>query len=69
MVKKTKLVDEFLMFKPLFIRYEYYKKSFSFVAANTLTCLIMRGMVMISGDDKRSYMCFLMMFLDAFIKD
>jgi hypothetical protein len=59
----------FLVFEPLFIGGEYCKKSFPFVTANTLSCLIVRGMVMILGDDKRSYMCFLVIFLDVFVRD
>lgn len=59
----------FLVSQPLFIGGGYCKKSFPFVTANTLACLIVRGIVMILGDDKRSYMCFLVIFLDAFVRD
>lgn len=67
--EKDKNLLRFLVFEPLFIGGGYCKKSFPFVTANTLTCLIVRGMIMILGDDKRSYMCFLVIFLDAFVRD
>ena len=62
---KKKNFLTFLMFKPFFIGYGYYRKSFP----KTLICVFMRGVVMNSKNAKWTWMCLLLLLLDVLIGD
>lgn len=57
----------FFVFKPLCIVSRYCKKSFPCMEAHTLACVIVRVMVMSSGNVKRSWMCSLMLIFYALV--
>lgn len=57
----------FFVFKPLCIVGRYCKKSFPCMEAHTLACVIVRVMVMSSGNVKRSWMCSLMLIFYALV--